>query len=165
MNILDKYLCILHFFQSFTRKVFAQFNAKLIKAINIPDHAFNENLMFIKSEKRSEVVRRKRINPKSIARAVSIKMSVRFLRICAAFHQRITLTDNIRKQFLMMVTNIVDGFFKGNEIAWNNIAALMQELEKGVLSVAPDPAKDYGRCLVIYMIAIHIDRFTVGFHL
>ena len=62
---------------------FAEFDAPLIKAIDVPDRALNEHAVLIERHQRAQRLRRETFGEEGVARAIAFKGAVRNQRVYA----------------------------------------------------------------------------------
>src|SRR5262245_62044945 len=58
---------------------------------------------------------------------------------------------------------VTDG--RGNEVAWNNLCSLVNQLVKRMLSVGSRFTPDHWSCRIIHFIAVAVNILTIAFHI
>src|SRR5690606_7254814 len=75
------------------------------------------------------------------------------------------LREKIGHQDLVVIPYFVMALGKTDKIARNQLSSLMDQLEKGMLTVGPGFPPDNGPGLVINRLTIAVDAFAVAFHI
>ncbi len=141
------------FRQNAVCQLFAQFDAPLIKRIDIHNHALNKNLMFVHSDQSPEAKRSDGFQQDGVGRAVTLKDFKRrdiihFSRIFAlcgklrihlftgfAEGQCFGLREEIRQQFAVMIPQRIMALCRCDKITRDQFGALMDQLIKRMLPV------------------------------
>lgn len=175
------------FWQDLFCELLAKLDAHLVKRVDIPNHALNENLHFVHRDQAAEhnwrelfekdgvrrTIARKDLKGRKTARFGGASASIheagfRFGQ-CLACHQRFGLSDEIRNQFRMMVAsriaNRVMRLDRRKEIARDELRPLINELIERMLAVRARLAPNNLTSLVVDDVAVAIDALAVAFHI
>src|SRR5712691_5811983 len=131
--------------QDSTGELFAQFHAPLIEGINVPDHALGKDLVLIERDQATEGTRRNLRHQDGVGGLVPGEelMGHQLLQCCAtqagvgeflahfvrglALHQRLSLGKDIRQQNRMMMPDRIVRFDGGDEVARDELGALVDQ--------------------------------------
>ena len=163
-------------------KLFAQLHAPLVKAVDAPNHALGEDLVFIHGNQAAHVARGDFIQQDNVGGAVAAERFMRHkrfdmlgghalrLQFGAGFgrrfaaHKGFGLGEHVAEQDFVMPGQIAAFFQAGDEVYGRDVRALVQQLEKGMLPIdarfAPDNRTGFGGDGR----AVHLHLLAVGFH-
>ena len=152
---------------------FAELNAPLVEGEDIPDNTLDENLLFVEGHEDAEHAGGQFVGDQRIGRSVALEDHVRLegrILGCAFFEdaaerEGFRLGDEIREQFLMMVSRRRLRLAEADEIGGNQLRALMKELIETVLSVRSGLAPDDRAGLPFDFVVVLRDVFAVAFHI
>ena len=135
------------------RELLAEFNTPLVVAVDVPDNALGEDLVFVHGDEGAERFRRNVVHHDGVGRLVAFEHLVRgeecdfffALAVLAEFflslgeglavHQGFGLCKEVAEQLLVVVADLVVAVCRGDEVARNHLGALVDELVEGVLAV------------------------------
>ena len=172
------------FLLNLARELFPEFNAHLIKGIDVPDNALNKDLVLIESNETPEGFWRQFLVEERVGRAISaeglgrgqILQRLPFqgatgsqkLRLCSlgcfANHQGFRLRNEIGYQEVMMRLIAIVAFNRRKKVRRNQRRSLMHQLIEGVLSVGAGLTKNNRARAVIDGVTVQIDTFPVTLH-
>ena len=157
------------------RKNLAELNAPLIVAVDVPDYALDENLVLVKSDERTERLRRELISQKRIRRLValeSLKRNELLLdALLGAFLGRLAereslgLCEEVGHELVVEIADGIVGLRAADEVAGNKVGTLMDELIERVLAVRAGLAPLDGTGSVSYSLAVLVDALAVRLHI
>ena len=163
-------------------ELLTEFNAPLVVAVDVPNHALREDLVFVHGDEGAEGFRRNVVHHDGVGRLVAFEHLVRgeecdfffALAVLAEFflslgeglavHQGFGLCKEVREQLLVMVADLVVAVGRGDEVARNHLGALMDQLVEGVLAVRTRFAPEDRTSLVVHALGIAVNGLAVGFH-
>ena len=134
-------------------ELLAEFNTPLVVAVDVPDNALGEDLVFVHGDEGAERFRRNVVHHDGVGRLVAFEHLVRgeecdfffALAVLAEFflglgeglavHQGFGLRKEVAEQLLVVIANLVVAVCRGDEVARNHLGALVDELVEGVLAV------------------------------
>ena len=170
------------FREDLLRELLAEFHAPLVVAVDVPDNALDEDLVFVHGDEGAERFRRNVVHHDGVGRLVAFEHLVRgeecdfffALAVLAEFflglgerlavHQGFGLCKEVGKQLLVMIADLVVAVGRGDEVARNHLGALVDELVEGVLAVGARFAPEDRAGLVVHALAFTVDGLAVGFH-
>src|SRR5574344_2316469 len=135
------------------RELLAEFHAPLVIAVDVPENALHEDLVFVHRDERTEGLRSHFLHHDAVRGLVAFEHLVRsefrdfgvrlarsaefrlrdFERL--AVHQRFRLGEEVRKELAVMIADLVVAHRRSDEVAGNELGALVDELVEGVLAV------------------------------
>ena len=163
-------------------ELLTEFNTPLVVAVDIPDNALSEDLVFVHGDEGAERFRRNVVHHDGVGRLVAFEHLVRCeecvflfaLAILAEFflglgerfavHQGFGLCKEVGEQLLVVIANLVVAVGRGDEVARNHLGALVDQLVEGVLAVRTRFAPEDRASLVVHALGIAVNGLTVGFH-
>ena len=163
-------------------ELLTEFNTPLVVAVDVPDNALGEDLVFVHGDEGAERFRRNVVHHDGVGRLVAFEHLVRgeecdfffALAILAEFflglgerlavHQGFGLCKEVGEQLLVMVADLVVAVGRGDEVARNHLGALVDELVEGVLAVRTRFAPEDRTSLVVDAQGIAVNGLAVGFH-
>ena len=164
-------------------ELLAEFNTPLVVAVDVPDHALREDLVFVHGDEGAERFRRNVIHHDAVGRLVAFEHLVRGeecdfffgLTILAEFflslgeglavHQGFGLCKEVAEELLVMVADLVVAVGRGDEVARNHLGALVDQLVESVLAVRTRFAPEDRASLVVHALGIAVNGLAVGFHI
>ena len=132
------------FREDLLRELLAEFNAPLVVAVDVPDNALREDLVFVHGDEGAERFRRNVVHHDGVGRLVAFEHLVRSeecdflfaLAILAEFflslgerlavHQCFGLCKEVGEQLLVVIANLVVAVGRGDEVARNHLGALVE---------------------------------------
>ena len=163
-------------------ELLAEFNTPLVVAVDVPDNALREDLVFVHGDEGAERFRRNVVHHDGVGRLVAFEHLVRgeecdfffALAVLAEFflglgerlavHQGFGLGKEVGEQLLVVIANLVVAVGRGDEVARNHLGALVDQLVEGVLAVGARFAPEDRAGLVVHALGVAIDGLTVRFH-
>ena len=163
-------------------ELLAEFNTPLVIAVDVPDNALGEDLVFVHGNEGTECFRRNVVHHDGVGRLVAFEHLVRgeecdfffALAVLAEFflslgerlavHQGFGLCKEVGEQLLVMVADLVVAVCRGDEVARNHLGALVDELVEGVLAVGARFAPEDRTGLVVDAQGVAVNSLAVGFH-
>ena len=163
-------------------ELLAEFNTPLVVAVDVPDHALREDLVFVHGDEGAEGFRRNVVHHDGVGRLVAFEHLVRgeecdfffALAVLAEFflslgeglavHQGFGLSKEVGKELLVVIADLVVAVCRGDEVARNHLGALVDELVEGVLAVRTRFAPKDRTSLVVHALGIAVNGLAVGFH-
>lgn len=154
----------------------SEFNAPLVKAVDVPDDTFGEDQPFVVCDERAESGWSDLISQDVGGRSVAQEgfVSDQFIRGTLGLDfvgslangQSLSLGKEIRCQqdLVQVVLDGVVGFGSQDEVGGDQLGALMQQLEEGMLGVGGRFAKEDGTGGVLDIIASAGHSLAVGLH-
>ena len=170
------------FRKNLLRELLAEFHAPLVVAVDVPDNALDEDLVFVHGDEGAERFRRNVVHHDGVGRLVAFEHLVRgeecdfffALAVLAEFflglgerlavHQGFGLGKEVGEQLLVVIANLVVAVGRGDEVARNHLGALVDQLVEGVLAVGARFAPEDRAGLVVHALGVAIDGLTVRFH-
>ena len=141
------------FRKNLLRELLAEFHAPLVVAVDVPDNALDEDLVFVHGDEGAERFRRNVVHHNAVGRLVAFEHLVRGeecdfffgLTILAEFflslgeglavHQGFGLRKEVAEQLLVVVAHLVVAVCRSDEVARNHLGTLVDQLVEGVLAV------------------------------
>lgn len=163
-------------------ELFAEFDAPLIKGVDVPEDALDEDLVLVQSDQRTESARGQLVEHDRVGGLVAFEHLVRDERFerrpleaglgqfgdhfiaGLALHERFGLREEVREQDRVMFADGVLAFDGGEEIARDEFRPLVDELVERVLAVRAGFAPDDRAGAVIHAVALTVDALAVAFH-
>ena len=170
------------FRENLLRELLAEFNTPLVVAVDVPDNALGEDLVFVHSDEGAKAFRAHVVHHDGVRRLVAFEYLVRseecdfffglaggaefFLSLGERFtvHQSFRLCEEVGEQLLVVIANLVVAVCRGDEVARNHLGALVDELVEGVLAVRTRFAPEDRTRLVVHALGIAVNGLAVGFH-
>ena len=170
------------FRKNLLRELLAEFNTPLVVAVDVPDNALSEDLVFVHGNEGAERFRRNVVHHDGVGRLVAFEHLVRSkecnfffaLAVLAEFflglgerlavHQGFRLGKEVGEQLLVMVADLVVAVGRGDEVARNHLGALVDQLVEGVLAVRTRFAPEDRASLVVYALGVAVNGLAVAFH-
>src|SRR5262245_10144081 len=177
-----------HFFQAVQfgqnrrRQLLAEFDAPLIERIDVPDDALRKDLVLVERHQTAQgtwrdlrhhnavggfIPCKELVGDQLLQRLTAqtgVRQFVAHLVFSLAFHQRFSLGEEVGEQDGVMMPDRVVRFYGSNEVAWNQLRALMDELIEGVLPVGAWFTPDDGAGRYVYRLTVTVDVLTVTLH-
>lgn len=168
--------------QDLVGQLFAQLHAPLVEAEDVPDCALYEDLVLVHGDQGAQGFRGQALEQDGVGRAVAFEHLERHqildllqgfacsqelgfnLFLALAEGQRLGLGEEVGQQFRMVVTDRVVADGRRQEVAGDQLGALMDQLVEGVLAVGARLTPDDGASLVVNRLAIAIHVLAVGLH-
>ena len=157
------------------RENLAELNAPLIVAVDVPDYALDENLVLVKSDERTERLRRELIGQKRIRGLVALEGLERdellLDALLGAFLGRLTeceslgLGEEVGHELVVKIADGIVGLRAADEVARNKVGTLMDELIERVLAVRTWLAPLDGTGSVSDGLAVLVDALAVRLHI
>jgi len=156
-------------------QLFAEFDTPLVEGIEIPQHAEAEHLVFVEGDQLAERERRQFGQDDGGRWLVAGEGAVGqqgfrdaglagfFLGLAESQGRR--LGQAVGEQTAVVAGQRKVGFAEGDEVAGDQFAALVQQLEKGVLAVGAGRAPEDGSGGDVDRQALAVDVLAVAFHL
>ena len=175
-------VCLCKFRKNLLGELLTEFNTPLVVAVDVPDNALREDLVFVHGDEGAERFRRNVVHHDGVGRLVAFEHLVRSeecdfffaLAILAEFflslgerlavHQGFGLCKEVGEELLVVIANLVVAVGRGDEVARNHLGALVDQLVEGVLAVRTRFAPEDRTRLVVHALGIAIDGLAVGFH-
>ncbi len=163
-------------------ELLTEFNTPLVVAVDVPDNALREDLVFVHGDESAKAFRAHVVHHDGVRRLVAFEYLVRseecdfffglaggaelFLSLgeSLAVHQSFRLGEEVGEQLLVVIANLVVAVCRGDEVARNHLGALMDELVEGMLAVRARFAPEDRTRLVVHALRVAIDGLAVGFH-
>ena len=163
-------------------ELLAEFNTPLVVAVDVPDNALREDLVFVHGDESAKAFRAHVVHHDGVRRLVTFEYLVRseecdfffglaggaefFLSLgeSLAVHQSFRLSEEVGEQLLVVIANLVVAVGRGDEVARNHLGALVDELVEGVLAVRTRFAPEDRTRLVVHALAVTVNGLAVGFH-
>ena len=163
-------------------ELLTEFNTPLVVAVDVPDNALGEDLVFVHGDEGAERFRRNVVHHDGVGRLVAFEHLVRgeecdfffALAILAEFflslgerlavHQGFGLSKEVGEELLVMVTDLVVAVGRSDEVARNHLGALVDQLVEGVLAVGARFAPEDRTRLVVHALGVAVNGLAVGFH-
>ncbi len=163
-------------------ELLTEFNTPLVVAVDVPNHALREDLVFVHGDEGAEGFRRNVVHHDGVGRLVAFEHLVRCeecdfffaLAILAEFflglgerlavHQGFGLGKEVGEQLLVVVADLVVAVGRGDEVARNHLGALVDQLVEGVLAIGTRFAPEDRAGLVVHALGIAVNGLAVGFH-
>ncbi len=152
----------------------AQFNAPLVERIDVPDGALHENFVLVERDEPAQRIRRQAFHQDNVGRAIPLEGTMWHLEGRDAIGcdlllrlpkcQRLRLREEIRHEHIMVLAQRIQRLAEADEVTGDQLRALVNKLEEGVLAVGAGLAPDDRTGLVIYALALQIDVFAVALH-
>ena len=172
----------LQFREDLHGQLLTQFNTPLVVAVDVPDHALGEDLVFVHGDEGAQTFRRNVVHHDGVGGLVAFEHLVRceesdfFFRLASlaefflglgeglAVHQGFGLCKEVGEQLLVVIANRVVAVCRGDEVARNHLGALVDQLVEGVLAVGTRFAPEDRTRLVVHALAVAVNSLAVGFH-
>ncbi len=170
------------FWEDLLGELLTEFNSPLVVAVDVPDNALRENLVFVHGDEGAKAFRAHVVHHDRVRRLVAFEYLVRseecdfffglasgaefFLSLgeSLAVHQSFRLGEEVGKQLLVVIANLVVAVGRGDEVARNHLGALVDELVEGMLAVGTRFAPEDRTRLVVHALGIAVNGLAVGFH-
>src|SRR3954465_1940777 len=156
------------------RQRLAQFHAPLVEGVDLPDGALGEDAVLVKRDEPAEGLGRQPVDKDHVRWAVALEDTMGDEPVGGAFvfdllgslaeGQRFGLGEHIGHQYVMVPAEVVERLREGDEVAGNQVRALVDQLVERVLSVGAWLAPVDGSGGVIDGRAIERDGFSVALH-
>lgn len=163
-------------------ELLTEFNTPLVVAVDVPDHALREDLVFVHGDEGAKAFRAHVVHHDGVRRLVAFEYLVRseecdffFGLACGAefflslgeglaVHQGFGLCKEVAEELLVMVADLVVAVCRGDEVARNHLGALVDQLVESVLAVRTRFAPEDRTGLVVHALRVAVDGFAVRFH-
>ena len=163
-------------------ELLAEFNTPLVVAVDVPDNALREDLVFVHGDESAKAFRAHVVHHDGVRRLVAFEYLVRseecdfffglaggaefFLSLgeSLAVHQSFRLSEEVGEQLLVVIANLVVAVGRGDEVTRNHLGALVDELVEGMLAVRTRFAPENRTRLVVHALGIAVNGLAVGFH-
>src|SRR5215475_8786951 len=149
---------------------FSQFDAPLVEGIDVPDGALCEHGVFVQSNQLSECFRREPIGKDRIRWPVAFEYPVRYEPVRRPFRfdlfgslaerERFSLGKHVRQKHVVMASQGIERLREGDEVTWDQMGPLVDQLVEGVLAVGPRLTPVNGACLLRY--GRSVDRYMLA---
>ena len=168
--------------QDLVGQLLAQLHAPLIEAEDVPDDALHEDLVLVHGDQGTQGLGGQLFEQDGVGRAVAVEhlerhqvldlvqgladgQELRFhLFLALAEGQGLGLGEVVGQQLGMVIADGVVADGRGQEIARDQLGALVHQLVEGVLAVGARLTPDDGAGLVVDLVAVAIHVLAVGFH-
>ncbi len=150
-------------------ELLAELHSPLIVRVDVPNGALHENLVLVEGDERAQSERGDTRQENAIARTIALEdlvlsdlldlvgRRVRLLHLgldlglCLAGHERLGLSQEIGEQDLVVeaAAHRVVCLNRGDEIAWDDLGTLVDELIESVLTVGARLAPNYRSSAVV----------------
>ena len=157
------------------RQNLAQLDAPLVVRIDAPDRALGEHVVLIQRHQRAEAVRRQGVGQDHIGRPVALGHPERRLERGRAFGgeflgglaegQRLGLGEQVGHQQIVLVGERAQRVAEADEVAGDQLRALVEQLVERVLPVGARLAPDDRAGLHGHRVALQVDVLAVALHL
>lgn len=165
-------------------KLLAQLNSPLVERVDIPNHSLNEDLVLIHRNQSSQGTRGQLlehdrvgglvatehlvgcnlIHLRSRQRLVAMQLLQNRLLVLAS-HQRLSLSEKVGQQDIVVLGKGVVGLDGGQEITGGNAGSLMNQLVEGVLTVGTGLTDNPGASAVGDSLTVSVPVFAVRLHI
>lgn len=180
--VLEFHVGLCKFREDLLGELLAEFNTPLVVAVDVPDNALREDLVFVHGDEGAEAFRAHVVHHDGVCRLVAFEHLVRgeecdflFALACGAefflglgeglaVHEGFGLGEEVREELLVMVAELVVAVGRGDEVARNHLGALVNKLVEGVLAVRTRFAPEDRASLVVYALAVAVNGLAVRFH-
>ncbi len=145
-------------------KRLAQFHAPLIEGVDVPNGALRKYAVLVQSDESTERMRSKTLSEDGIARPIAFEAAMRDqccgrsfcrrLRLGFSECQRFALREQVRHQQIMLFAQRIQRSAKTDEVARNQLCALMNQLVERMLAIRPGFAPVDRSGLVIHAITV-----------
>ena len=160
-------------------QLLTQFNTPLVVAVDVPDHALGEDLVFVHGDEGAQTFRRNVVHHDGVGGLVAFEHLVRceesdfFFRLASlaefflglgeglAVHQGFGLCKEVGEELLVVIANRVVAVGRSDEVARNHLGALVDELVEGVLAVGACLTPDDRAGLVVNGVAVPVNGLAV----
>ena len=181
--VADDFFRAVQLGQNCRRELLAKFHAPLIERINIPDDALGKDLVLVERHQASQGTRGDLRHHNAVGRFIpceelvgdqllqgrtaqaGVGQFITHLFVDLAFHQCLSLGKEVGEQDGVMMPNGIVGFNRGNEVARNELGALMDKLVEGVLPVGARLTPDDRAGRDVDHFAVTVDVFAVTLHI
>src|SRR3954454_22897329 len=146
----------------------------LVERVDVPDRALREDLVLVHRDQLAERVRRQPIQQHRVGRAVAGEGAVGHLLRGNAFRfdlvrrlaerERFGLRQQVGRQQILVVAELVVGVHETDEVARDQLRALVDELVERVLSVGARLSPHDRAGLHGDGTAVEVDRLAVALH-
>jgi hypothetical protein len=159
----------------------AELDAPLIERVDVPDRSLHEHFVFIEGHERAQDLRCELFGEERVAGPVSRKGPVwnqgcrhpfrGHLRFGLPEGQRLALGEEIGHEKIVLAALRIQALAKADEVARDELGALVDQLVEGVLTVRAGLAPDHRSGLVLddgprpvhgLSIALHVELLQVG---
>ena len=155
-QVAERLQCAVCFMGQYAfREHFAQLDAFLVKAVQVPQEALEHDLVFIVGQQGAKCFRRQLVTDDDTAGPVAGKVLVPVLILLAAGKSH-DLGSHVGAQ-LLLACAALDCYvrfslavYKSNELQRNDIGSLVQELIEGMLAVGTGFTEDDGSGGIIH---------------
>ncbi len=166
---------ILEFGDDAGSKHFSEFNTPLVKRVDIPDGALDEDFMLVERDQSAQNFWREFLGQDGICRMVAFESAMWNLKrrntISRDFFgglsecQRFGLGEEVGHQEIVVGSDRVQGLAESDEVAGNQFGTLVNELVEGVLAVGTRLSPDNGSGLIVYHPPFQVNMFSIALHI
>src|SRR5215471_21659742 len=136
---------------------FSQFDAPLVEGVDVPDGALREHGVFVQSDQLPECFRREPLDKDRVRWPVAFEYPVRHQPVRRPFpfdlfgslaeRERFSLGEHVCQKHVVMASQGIERLCESDEVAWDQMRPLMDQLVERVLAVCPRLTPVNGACL------------------